>query len=130
MPASRDAQDAVAAYRAAVAAVLRQLRTARGWSYREFGERVGVAHTSLYAVERLETTPAVETLAGVAAACDLALPALLALIVDALQPGERNATLAGVLTAAAPLSDAQRAELLGFIAYLRFRERQSDNSEQ
>ena len=60
-------------YRAAAGEVFRRLRTERNWSYREFGERVCVAHTSLYTVERHETTPAIDTLASVAAACDLTL---------------------------------------------------------
>ena len=110
-----------ASYRAAAGEVFRRLRTERNWSYREFGERVGVAHTSLYAVERNETTPAIDTLASVAAACDLTLPALLTLIIDQMS-GTTDGSVSSILQAAAGLSDAQRAELLRFVEWVRFRD--------
>ncbi|MDQ3547284.1 MAG: helix-turn-helix domain-containing protein [Chloroflexota bacterium] len=110
-----------AAYRAAAGEVFRRLRSGRNWSFRDFGERVGVAHTSLYAVERQETTPAIDTLASVAAACDLTLPALLTLIIDEMtQTG--STSVAAILQATAALSDAQRAEVLRFVEWLRFRD--------
>jgi transcriptional regulator with XRE-family HTH domain len=109
-------------YRAAAGEVFRRLRTERNWSYREFGERVGVAHTSLYTVERHETTPAIDTLASVAAACDLTLPALLTLIVDQMS-GTTDSSVASLLQAAASLDDAQRGEVLRFIEWMRFRDK-------
>jgi transcriptional regulator with XRE-family HTH domain len=117
---------AEARFRDAAGAVFRRLRNERGWSLREFGERVGVAHTSLYAVERCETIPGIHTLAAVAHACDLTLPAMLALINDELihdyPASTRDHSLAAVVEAAATLTDAQRRDLLGFIGYLRFRD--------
>lgn len=110
-----------AAYRDAAGEVFRRLRTERNWSFRDFGERVGVAHTSLYAVERRETTPAIDTLASVAAACDLTLPALLTLIIDEMtQAG--STTVAAILHASAALNDDQRTEVLRFVEWLRFRD--------
>ena len=110
-----------AAYRAAAGEVFHRLRTERNWSFRDFGERVGVAHTSLYAVERRETTPAIDTLAAVAAACDLTLPALLTLIIDQMTaPGESSAS--AILQATAPLSEAQRSEVLRFVEWMKFRD--------
>lgn len=109
------------AYRAAAGEVFRRLRTERDWSFRDFGERVGVAHTSLYAVERRETTPAIDTLAAVAAACDLTLPALLTLIIDEMT-GSGDASAAAILQATAPLTDSQRVEVLRFVEWVRFRD--------
>lgn len=111
-----------AAYRAAAGAVFHRLRTERNWSFRDFGERVGVAHTSLYAVERRETTPAIDTLASVAATCDLTLPALLTLIIDEMT-GAGEASAAAVLQATAALTDGQRGEVLRFVEWVRFRDR-------
>lgn len=110
-----------ARYRAAAGEVFRRLRTERNWSYREFGERVGVAHTSLYAVERHETTPAVDTLASVAAACDLTLPALLTLLIEQMN-GATDSSVSSILQAAATLNDTQRSELLRFVEWMRFRD--------
>ena len=110
-----------AAYRAAAGEVFRYLRTERNWSFRDFGERVGVAHTSLYAVERRETTPAIDTLAAVAAACDLTLPALLTLIIDQMT-GTGDASASAILQATAPLNDSQRVEVLRFIEWVKFRD--------
>src|SRR5688500_689590 len=109
MAAKLDSGSPEAAYRAAAAEVFHRLRTERNWSFRDFGERVGVAHTSLYAVERRETTPAIDTLAAVAAACDLTLPALLTLIIDAMT-GTGEASAAAVLQATASLNNDQRGE--------------------
>lgn len=121
MAAKLDNGSPEAAYRSAASEVFRRLRTERNWSFRDFGERVGVAHTSLYAVERRETTPAIDTLAAVAAACDLTLPALLTLIVDEMS-GSGDASAAAILQAAATLDGVQRAELLRFIEWVRFRD--------
>lgn len=109
------------AYRAAAGAVFHRLRTERNWSFRDFGERVGVAHTSLYAVERRETTPAIDTLASVAAACDLTLPALLTLIIDEMH-GSSDTSAAAILQATAALSDVQRSEILRFVEWIRWRD--------
>ncbi len=109
-------------YRAAAGEVFRRLRTDRQWSFRDFGERVGVAHTSLYAVERQETTPAVDTLAAVASACDMTLPALITLIVDEMaETGDASAS--AILQAAATLDESQRSETLRFVEWLRYRDR-------
>jgi transcriptional regulator with XRE-family HTH domain len=109
--------------RAAYGVVFKRLRTERGWSYREFGERVGASHTALYEIERGNNTPGVELLARVAAACDLTLPALLLLTVDELQASVTGgSTLAAVLTAGADLNDQQRAELTRYAEWMRYRD--------
>ncbi|MEX2315441.1 MAG: helix-turn-helix transcriptional regulator [Thermomicrobiales bacterium] len=121
MAGKQDNGSPEAAYRAATGEVFHRLRTEREWSFRDFGERVGVAHTSLYAVERLETTPAIETLAAVAAACELTLPALLTLIIDTMSDaGDTSA--AAILQASASLNNDQRAEVLRFVEWVRFRD--------
>lgn len=121
---------AEARFKSAAGAVFRQLRSDHGWSLREFAERVGIAHTSLYAVERNETVPSIGTLASVAAACDLTLPAMLSLIIDELvrdhPTSMRDASLATLIENAADLTDAQRRELAGFADYLRYRDRSPD----
>ena len=58
---------------------------------------------------------------AVAAACDLTLPALLTLIVDEMT-GSGDASASAVLKATAPLHDAQRAEVLRFVDWLRYRD--------
>ena len=121
MAAKLDNGSPEATYRAAAGEVFHRLRTERNWSFRDFGERVGVAHTSLYAVERRETTPAIDTLAAVAAACDLTLPALLTLIIDQMT-GTGVSSAAAILQASAPLNDAQRAEVLRFVEWVKFRD--------
>lgn len=119
-------EQAEARFRDAAGAVFRRLRAEHGWSLREFGERVGIAHTSLYAVERNDAIPSIATLARVAEACDLTLPAMLSLITDELvrdhPASSRDASLASVVEAAARLTDAQRRELAGFADYLRYRD--------
>ena len=121
MAAKLDNGSPEAAYRAAAGEVFHRLRTERSWSFRDFGERVGVAHTSLYAVERRETTPAIDTLAAVAAACDLTLPALLTLIIDQMT-GTGESSAAAILQATAPLNDGQRTEVLRFVEWVKFRD--------
>lgn len=121
MAAKLDNGSPEATYRAAAGAVFHRLRSERSWSFRDFGDRVGVAHTSLYAVERRETTPAVDTLAAVAAACDLTLPALLTLIIDEMT-GAGDASAAAILQSTASLSNDQRAEVLRFVEWVRFRD--------
>lgn len=120
-------QRAEARFRDAAGTVFRRLRSDRGWSLREFADRVGIAHTSLYAVERTAAIPSISTLAAVAEACDLSLPAILSLIIDELArdhpSSSRDGSLASVVEAAAGLTDVQRQELAGFIDYLRFRDR-------
>jgi transcriptional regulator with XRE-family HTH domain len=123
-------------YRAAAGMVLRRLREAHGWSYREFGEKAGAAHTTLYVVERGEATPGIDLLERVAEAGGLTLTALLTLIVDEMHAarllasvsgGAAGVPLADVVEAAADLTPSQRAELLAFIDYLRFRDRESES---
>ena len=108
-------------YRAAAGAVFRRLRGDA--SLRDFAERVGVAHTSLYAVERGEASPTIDTLARVAHAADLSLTAMLALILDEMTGVSPAGSLSGVLEAAAGLSEAQRAEVVAFSEWLGFRDR-------
>ncbi|HEX5166000.1 MAG TPA: helix-turn-helix transcriptional regulator [Thermomicrobiales bacterium] len=121
MAAKLDDGSPEAAYRTAAGAVFHRLRSERNWSFRDFGERVGVAHTSLYAVERRETTPTIDTLAAVAAACELTLPAVLTLIIDEMTAAG-DSTAAAVLQATAALNDDQRAEVLRFVEWVRFRD--------
>jgi transcriptional regulator with XRE-family HTH domain len=111
-------------YRAACGVVFKQLREGHGWTYRQFAEQAGTSHTGLYEVERGNSTPGIDLLARVAAACDLTLPALLALIVDELRAGRDAApsSLGAVTEAARALDDAQRAELARYAAWLRFRD--------
>lgn len=111
-------------YRGAVGAIFRRIRAEREWSLRDFGERVSVAHTSLYAVERRDATPGIDTLACVAAAVDLAFPALLGLIIEELTRDSSSpaGSLSSVVEAATPLTDEQRREVLGFISFLRYRD--------
>ncbi|RIK45578.1 MAG: hypothetical protein DCC58_05945 [Chloroflexi bacterium] len=115
-------------YRAAAGAVLRRLRTERGWSLRDMAEHAGAAHTTIYAIERAEAVPGIDILERVALACDLDLPAILRLIVDELgQPAAGpSPTLSDALTALAELTPSQRSEALSFIAYLRYRDRERD----
>jgi transcriptional regulator with XRE-family HTH domain len=111
-------------YRAACGVVFKQLREGHGWTYRQFAERAGTSHTGLYEVERGNSTPGIDLLAHVAAACDLTLPALLALIVDELGAGRGTApaSLGAVPEAARALDEAQRAELARYAAWLRHRD--------
>ncbi len=111
-------------YRAAAGVVFRRLREQRGWSLRDFGEQAGAAHTSLYAVERGETTPGIDVLDRVAAAFGMDLAALLSLIIDQLD-GHRESSetsLPELVVAFARLDRKQRAEALTFIKYLRYRD--------
>lgn len=117
---SRNAEDR---YRIAAGAVFRALRNKQGWSLREFGERVGAAHTTLYAVERGETTPGIDVLDRVAAAFGMDLRALLALIIDQLdeQEGRSQGSLPELVFAFTTLSPDQRADALRYIEYLQYR---------
>lgn len=114
-----------ARYRAAAGSVVRRLRTEAGWSLREFGERVGVAHTSLHAVERGDTTPTVDTLARIADARGIALQTILAMIVEAIdvEPDAEPGALSSLLDAASSLSAAQIEEVRGFIDFVTYRDR-------
>jgi transcriptional regulator with XRE-family HTH domain len=114
-------------YRIAAGAVFQTLRNQQGWSLREFGERVGAAHTSLYAVERGETTPGIDVLDRVARAFGMDLQALLALIIDRLndlQPAEQD-SLPELIVAFARLPAAQRKEAKKYIDYLEYRSKES-----
>jgi transcriptional regulator with XRE-family HTH domain len=112
-------------YRRACGAVIGRLRAQQGWSLRDFGQQVGAAHTTLYAIERGDAVPGIEILDHVAVACGLDLPALLRLIVDELAttPSGGTTNLGAIVTAAGDLSAAQRRDLLGFVDYLRYRDR-------
>lgn len=111
-------------YRAAAGAVFKHLRESRGWSLRDFGEHVGAAHTSLYAVERGETTPGIDVLDRVAAAFDMDLAALLSLIIDSLDDGRESSgkSLADLVVAFRRLNGRQRSDALTYMAFLRYRE--------
>lgn len=121
---ARSAEDR---YRAATGAVFRQLRQKRGWSFRDFGEEVGAAHTTLYSVERGETTPGIDLLDRVATAFGLDLIALLSLIIDELNELDSNASesLPQLVFAFSRLSAQQRAEALRFTEYLQYRDGES-----
>jgi transcriptional regulator with XRE-family HTH domain len=111
-------------YRAAAGAVFGRLRQERGWSFRDFGEKVGAAHTTLYAVERGETTPGIDLLDRVATVFGLNLIALLALIIDELAesgPEERD-SLPHLVVSFSRLKGPQRAEALRYIEYLQYRD--------
>ena len=113
-------------YRIAAGAVFETLRKQQGWSLREFGERVGAAHTSLYAVEKGETTPGIDVLNRVASAFGMDLQALLALIIDRLndlQPAKED-SLPELILAFARLPAKQRKEALQYIDYLEYRSRE------
>lgn len=111
-------------YRTAAGAVFRRLREQRGWSLRDFGEQAGAAHTSLYAVERGETTPGIDVLDRVAAAFGVDLTALLSLIVDELdrRQGSSGGSLPELVLAFSRLNPQQRSEALTFIEFLRYRD--------
>jgi transcriptional regulator with XRE-family HTH domain len=123
---TKSAMTAEDRYRAAAGAVFRRLREGRGWSLRDFGEQAGAAHTSLYAVERGETTPGIDVLDRVAAAFDMDLAALLSLIIDQLdgQRASSGASLPELVVAFSRLDHQQRSEALIFIDYLRYRDRE------
>jgi transcriptional regulator with XRE-family HTH domain len=113
-------------YRAAAGVVFRRLRGDA--SLREFADRVGVAHTSVYAVERGEASPSIDTLVRVAQTAQLSLAAMLALIVDELSATAPDGTLSGVLAAVAGLSEEQRAEVMRFAEWLRWRDERLQSS--
>lgn len=108
-------------YRRAAGAVFSRLRAGQGWSLREFAERVGdVAHTSLYAVERGESTPSFDVLGRVAATFGLDLTAMLLLIIDELDPEPSD--LGRLLREFRELNPEQQSELLTFIEFIRYRD--------
>ena len=110
-------------YRIAAGAVFKALRSQKGWSLRDFGEHVGAAHTTLYAVERGETTPGIDVMDRVATAFGLDLPALLSLIVDQLhqQQPSGSGSLAELISAFTRLAPEQRSEAVRYIEYLQYR---------
>jgi transcriptional regulator with XRE-family HTH domain len=113
-------------YRAACATVFRRLRAAHGWSLREFGDQVGAAHTTLYAVERAEATPGIDLLDRVGATAGLDLRAMLRLIVAETGPESGDVeqpSLLDLLEALDLLTPQQRADVLTFVAYVRYRDR-------
>ncbi|CAN5778719.1 hypothetical protein BH23CHL2_BH23CHL2_05080 [soil metagenome] len=108
-------------YRQAAGTVFARLRAEQNWSLREFAERVGdVAHTSLYAIERGESTPSIDVLGRVAACFGMDLSSILLLIIDNLDP--EPADLAGFFSTYRRLSPEQRAEIATFIAFVEFRD--------
>ncbi len=113
--------DYEARYRRAAGAVFAELRSKENWSLREFAEQVGdVAHTSLYAVERGESTPSVDMLGRVAACFGMDLAGILLLIVDKLDP--EPAGLSNVFSQLQRMSAARRTEVEQFIAFLEYRD--------
>lgn len=137
-PADETATQAdVRRFRQAAAVVFRRLRSEGGWSYREFSERVGIAHTSLHAVERADQTPSIETLSLVAQACGVSfldvLSSITAQVVVEIE-AERTSPSASAADAAPAamridllrtvlaLSTAQQAELLRFASWLTWRD--------
>lgn len=121
---TRQAMTAEDRYRAAAGVVFKRLREGRGWSLRDFGEHAGAAHTSLYAVERGETTPGIDVLDRVAAAFDMNLAALMSLIIDELDGAGESAvgSLPRLVVAFSRLTSRQRAEALTFIEFVRYRD--------
>lgn len=108
-------------YRLAAGRVFARLRAEQGWSLREFAERVGdVAHTSLYAVERGESTPSIDVLGRVAACFGLDLTGILLLIVDELDP--EPASLSDLFQRFRTLSAEQQREVGTFIEFVRYRD--------
>lgn len=107
-------------YRAAAGKVFARLRNEQNWSLREFADRVGdVAHTSLYAVERGESTPSIEVLGRVAACFGMDLSGILLLIIDNLDPEPTD--LGRILTQYRTMTPEQREELGRFIEFLDFK---------
>jgi transcriptional regulator with XRE-family HTH domain len=114
-------------YRIAAGAVFQTLREQQGWSLREFGERAGAAHTSLYAVEKGESTPGIEVLDRVASAFGMDLQALLSLIIDrlnVLQPAPSDSLPELILTFQRLPAELRR-EVLKYIDYLEYRSRET-----
>ncbi len=108
-------------YREAAGKVFGRLRAGQGWSLREFAERVGdVAHTSLYAIERGESTPSVGVLGRVAATFGLDLTGMLLLIIDELDP--EPVDLSSLFQRFRQLSQTQRAEIGAFIDFIEHRD--------
>lgn len=107
-----------AQYRQATGKVIGRLRAERGWSYREFAERVGTSHTNLYAAERGEATPGLDVLGHIAQVAGLDLAGLLMLVVAEMS-GEPRATL---LTTTGQLPDRDLvflSELAEFLLHRR-----------
>lgn len=113
-------------YRKAAGEVFSRLRADQNWSLREFAERVGgVAHTSLYAVERGESTPSIDVLGRVAACFGMDLSDILLLIIDNLDP--EPAGLGALFRRYRQLSTGQRAEVESFIDFIYFRDNQDSH---
>ena len=118
---NQNSPDYEARYRTAAGAVFRSLRSEHNWSLREFADRVGdVAHTSLYAVERGESTPSIDVLGRVAACFGMDLSGMLLLIIDNLDPEPTD--LNKLLNRYRTMSASQRAELEQFVDFLEFKE--------
>jgi transcriptional regulator with XRE-family HTH domain len=108
-------------YRLAAGRVFGRLRADQGWSLREFAERVGdVAHTSLYAVERGESTPSIDVLGRVAACFGLDLAGIMLLIIDELDP--EPASLSDLFQRFRALTPEQRREVGTFIDFICHRD--------
>ncbi|MFW6075219.1 MAG: helix-turn-helix domain-containing protein [Chloroflexota bacterium] len=113
-----------AAYRHAAGRVLHRIRSERGWSYREFGEKAGTSHTNLYAIERGEATPGIDVLGRVAAAAGLDLATILHLIADEVD--ETPGLIAQALGELQSLGPEERDEAIHFMQYLAYRRSRSD----
>jgi transcriptional regulator with XRE-family HTH domain len=108
-------------YRKAAGEVFGRLRNEQGWSLREFAERVGdVAHTSLYAVERGESTPSIDVLGRVAACFGMDLSGILLLIIDNLDP--EPAQLSSLFNRYRKMTVGQQAEVGTFIDFIAYRD--------
>lgn len=108
-------------YRQAAGAVFARLRQEQNWSLREFAERVGdVAHTSLYAIERGESTPSIDVLGRVAACFGMDLSGILLLIIDNLDP--EPAALVDLFMEYRRLTPGQQAEIGHYVEFVKFKE--------
>ena len=115
--------DYEARYRRAAGKVFLSLRSEQNWSLREFADRVGgVAHTSLYAVERGESTPSIDVLGRVAACFGMDLGAILLMIIDQLDPEPSD--LDSLFRRYRTLSTNQRADLAAYIEFMKYKESQ------
>ncbi|MEZ4524065.1 MAG: helix-turn-helix transcriptional regulator [Thermomicrobiales bacterium] len=108
-------------YREAAGAVFSNLRARQNWSLREFAEHVGnVAHTSLYAIERGESTPSIDVLGRVAACFGMDLSGIMLLIVDQLDPEPSDLT--ALFDKYRMLSPEQRSEIATFVEFVEYRD--------
>ena len=111
-------------YRKATGTVVATFRERNGWSLREFASHVGdVSHTSLYAIERGESTPSIDVLGRIAATFGMDLSAMLLLIIDGLDP--EPAGLSDLLSHFRRLTVDQRDEVAMFMQFIGYRDEAS-----